>query len=103
MTSKQRANLMSRAVNISPSVQIGKDSLTPEVTKAAEEALEANELIKINVQNNCFDDIRELAAMLAERTRSDVVQTIGHKIVLYKPASDPEKRKIDINSKKQNH
>ena len=38
MTSKQRANLMSRAVNISPSVQIGKDSLTPEVTKAAEEA-----------------------------------------------------------------
>ena len=100
MTSKQRANLMSLASKLSPSVQIGKESLTPEVTKAAEEALEANELIKINVQNNCFEDIRELAATLGERTRSDVVQTIGRQIVLYKPASDPEKRKIDPDKKK---
>ena len=91
---------MSLASKLSPSVQIGKEALTPEVTKAAQEALDANELIKINVQNNCFEDIRELAVMLGERTRSDVVQTIGRKIVLYKPAADPEKRKIDPNKKK---
>ena len=47
MTSKQRAYLKGLAMNIDPIFQIGKASLTPEVTKAIEEALEARELIKI--------------------------------------------------------
>lgn len=94
MTSKQRAYLKSLAMNIDPVVRIGKDSLTPDIVKSAEEALEARELIKVAVLNNCFDDIKELAEKLSARTRSEVVQIIGHRIVLYKPAEDPEKRKI---------
>lgn len=74
--------------------QIGKSSLTPEITEAVAEALEARELIKITVLKNCLDDEKEIAAVLAERTHSQVVQVIGKKIVLYKPAKDPAKRKI---------
>ena len=41
-----------------------------------------------------LDDGRSIAEVLAERTRSEVVQVIGKKIVLYKPAKDEAKRKI---------
>lgn len=49
MTSKQRSYLKGLAMTMDPILQIGKSSLTPELTKAAEEALNARELIKIHV------------------------------------------------------
>ena len=95
MTTKQRAYLKSLAVTMDPIFQIGKNSMTPELTKAVDEALEARELIKVSVLQNCADDPRELAAMLAERTRSQVVQVIGKKIVLYREGKN-EKKKIQL-------
>ena len=81
MTSKQRSYLKGLAMTMDPIFQIGKSSVTPE-------------LIKITVLKNCLDDGRSIAEVLAERTRSEVVQVIGKKIVLYKPAKDEAKRKI---------
>ena len=95
MTTKQRAYLKSLAMTRDPIFQIGKNSMTPELTKAVDEALEARELIKVSVLQNCADDPRELAAMLAERTRSQVVQVIGKKIVLYREGKN-EKKKIQL-------
>ena len=94
MTSKQRAYLKGLAMTMDPIFQIGKSSLTPELTAAVAEALEARELIKLNILKNCVDDGNELAPVLAERTHSQVVQVIGKKIVLYKEAKDEKKRKI---------
>ncbi|MBR3761576.1 MAG: ribosome assembly RNA-binding protein YhbY [Lachnospiraceae bacterium] len=91
MTSKQRAYLMSLASNLDPVFQIGKSSLTPEITAAVEECFNTHELIKIAVLKNCFDDPKEMAYMLAERTRAQVVQVIGKKIVLYKENNDNKK------------
>ncbi len=88
MTSKQRAYLKGLAMNMQPVVQIGKGSLTPEVVKATREAIEKRELIKVSILKNCFDDPHQIADVLAERTRSQVVQVIGKKIVLYKPSKD---------------
>ena len=96
MTTKQRAYLKSLAMTMDPIFQIGKSSLTPEVTQAVAEALEARELIKITVLKNCLDDGRSIAEVLAERTHSQVVQVIGRKIVLYRPAKDETKRKIAL-------
>ena len=93
MTSKQRAYLKSLAQTMEPIFQIGKASLTPENTEAISEALAARELIKISVLNNCMDDPKEIAQVVAERTRSQVVQVIGKKIVLYREGKD-EKKKI---------
>ncbi len=91
MTSKQRAYLKGLAMNIDPIFQIGKSSLTPEVTEAVNEAFNTRELIKIAVLKNCFDDPKEIAAVLGERTHSQVVQVIGKKIVLYKENKDNKK------------
>lgn len=94
MTSKQRSYLKGLAMNIDPIFQIGKSSLTPEITNAIAEALEAREIIKITILKNCADDGTSVASILSERTHSEVVQVIGRKIVLYKQAKDETKRKI---------
>ena len=91
MTTKQRAYLKGLAMNIDPILHIGKSSLTPEMVNAVAEALEARELVKLNVLKNCADDIKELSIVLAERTRSEVVQTIGRRIVLYKESKENKK------------
>jgi len=91
MTSKQRAYLKSLASNLNPIFQVGKSSLTPELTEAIGEAFNNNELIKIAVLKNCMDDPNEIAQTVAERTHSQVVQVIGKKIVLYKPDKDKPK------------
>ena len=84
LTSKQRAYLKGLASTLDPVFQIGKASLTPEVTTAVDEAFNNRELIKIAVLKNCLDDPRAIAEALAERTHSTVVHVIGKKIVLYK-------------------
>lgn len=94
MTSKQRAYLKSLASNLEPIFQVGKSSLTPELTEAIAESFNTRELIKIAVLKNCFDDPAEIAAMIAERTHSQVVQVIGKKIVLYK--ENREHKRIEL-------
>ncbi|WP_072525611.1 ribosome assembly RNA-binding protein YhbY [Clostridium sp. Marseille-P3244] len=95
MTTKQRAYLKSLAMTMEPIFQIGKSSMTPGLTQAISEALDARELIKISVLKNCADDPRELAEIISERTRSQIVQIIGKKIILYKEGKD-EKKKINL-------
>lgn len=91
MTSKQRAYLKGLAMNIDPIFHIGKASLTPEIIAAVDEALEARELVKIGVLKNCFDDPKEIASIMGERTRSQVVQVIGKKIILYRESKNKKK------------
>lgn len=94
MTSKQRAYLKSLASNLEPIFQVGKGSITPEIIEALSEALDKRELIKISVLKNCADDPKDIAQVIAERSRSQVVQVIGRKIVLFKQNSKKEKQKI---------
>lgn len=91
MTSKQRAYLKSLAAPLEATLQIGKLGLTPEVTQAVREAFNTRELLKITMLKTCLDDIRQTAAILSERTGSQVVQVIGRKIVLYKENRDNKK------------
>lgn len=91
MTSKRRAYLKGCAMTMDDILHIGKAGVTPEMTESVKEALEARELIKMNVLKNCVDDIREMAYVLAERTQSEVVQIIGRKIVLFKEAKENSK------------
>jgi RNA-binding protein len=100
MTTKQRAYLKGLAMTLDPIYQIGKSSLTPEITEGVSEALEARELIKINILKNCLDDPKEIAQVLSERTHSQVVQVIGKKIVLYRESKDKKKIILPEDKKK---
>ena len=91
MSSKQRAYLKSLAQKIDAIFQVGKNGITPEITEAINLALEARELVKISVLNNCELDPKFISEVISERTHSVPVQVIGKKIVLYKASKQNPK------------
>ena len=98
LTSKQRAQLRGLANTIDTIVQVGKDGITENVIAQVNEALEARELIKGRVlDNNIEYDARLAAEELAAATRSQVVQVIGSKFVLYREThSKPKEKRIEL-------
>jgi len=84
MTSKQRSKLISLAMGITASVQIGKNGLTESVIEQISTSLEDHELVKIGVLKTVDMNAKTLIAEVAERTSSEPVQAIGNKIVLYR-------------------
>ena len=94
MTSKQRAYLKGLAMELTPVFQIGKSSVTPENVEAIAETFNTRELIKVAVLKNCLDDPKEIAAVIAERTHSQVVKVIGKKMIFFRPAKKNSKIKL---------
>lgn len=84
MTSRERAYLRGLANDIESILQVGKQGVTPEVVESVAEALESRELIKITVLSNSRLSVKEASILLSERTRSECIQVIGKKIILYK-------------------
>ena len=85
LTSKQRAQLRALANGIETVLIIGKDGIGENLIRQADDALEARELIKGRVLENSMLTAREAADALAPLTRSEVVQVIGTRFVLYRP------------------
>ena len=98
LTSKQRAQLRGLANDLDAIVHIGKDGIGPNLVKQGDDALEARELIKGRVLENNLDyDARTAAEALARATRSQVVQVIGTKFVLYREThSKPRDKRIKL-------
>ena len=98
LTSKQRAQLRGLANSIDTIVHVGKDGIGENLIKQVDDALEARELIKGRVLDNSIDyDARIAAEELAKATRSEVVQVIGTKFVLYREShSKPKEKRIQL-------
>lgn len=84
MTSKQRAYLRGLANKIDAIFQVGKNGISDNLIMQVNDALEARELIKLNVLETSPEDIQEIANTLSESTNSVLVQTVGNKITLYR-------------------
>lgn len=93
LNSRQRAQLRGLANSIETIIHIGKDGIGENLIKQANDALEARELIKGKVLENSMLTAREGAEELAQATRSQVVQVIGTKFVLYRETHSKEKDK----------
>ena len=96
LTSKQRAHLRGIASKTETIFHIGKNGVTPEITETIDEALTARELIKISVLENCPNEVAEAAEIISGRTRAEVVQVIGRKVVLYRKSK--KNPKIELPS-----
>ena len=103
LTSKQRAQLRAMANGIETILQVGKDGIGENLVRQADDALEARELIKGRVlDNNIEYDARSAAAALAQATRSEVVQVIGTRFVLYREShSKPKEKRIQLAKAKK--
>ncbi len=84
LTTKQRASLRSLAQTLSPIFQVGKNGVTDALIEDLKNALEARELIKINLLNTLPDSKENIAKEIEEKTDSQIVQIVGNKLTLYK-------------------
>ncbi len=89
LTGKQKRKLKSLGQTLKVIVQIGEKGITTSVIKSLNEALEAHEMVKISVQHDHRDIRREIIAELAEKTGSQIINTIGKTALLFK--ENPEK------------
>lgn len=94
LTGKQRSYLKGLAHDLAPLVYIGKQEITENVIKEVDNLLDSRELVKVKLQESCLMDARTAANEVAAATRSEYVQAIGRRFVLYRRAKDPEKRQI---------
>ncbi|MCM1566560.1 MAG: ribosome assembly RNA-binding protein YhbY [Dehalobacter sp. 4CP] len=94
LTGKQKRFLRAMGNEMEPILIVGKDEITDNMIKQAADVLEARELIKGRVLQNCADAPKNIASELAEATRSELVQVIGRNFLLYRKAS--EKPKIEL-------
>lgn len=94
LTGKQKRFLRSKAHHLTPIFQVGKGGVNDNMIKQIAEALEARELIKVSVLQNCEDHKNDVAEALVKGSRSQLVQTIGNTIVLYKESK--ENKQIEL-------
>ncbi len=87
ITTKQRAFLRGLGNALDPVMQIGKEGATENVLTGAEQLLQARELVKFKVLNNCDSDAKTLANEIAPMLNADVVQCIGNIFILYKKST----------------
>ena len=93
LTSKQRAYLRSMANTMDTILYVGKDGISDATVKEAYDALEAREIIKCAVQQNCELTAREALDELCERLHAEPVQCIGRRFVMYRQSKN---KKIEL-------
>jgi len=91
LTGKQKRYLRSMGNEMEPILFIGKEEVSPNVLKQAEDALEARELIKGRVLQNCADVPKNIAAQVAAEAKAELVQVIGRNFLLYRESQDKAK------------
>ena len=94
LTGKQRSFLKGLANNIEPIFQLGKNGLSENFIRQVDDALEARELVKINVLKNSIEDTTEVASRLSEELNAEFVQSIGRRFVIYRESI--ENKKIEL-------
>ncbi|WP_035186140.1 ribosome assembly RNA-binding protein YhbY [Alteribacter aurantiacus] len=88
LTGKQKRFLRSKAHHIKPIFQVGKGGVNENLIIQVKEALEARELIKISILQNCDEDKDEVATSIRKGAKAHLVQLIGSTIVLYKESEN---------------
>ena len=94
LSGKQRRYLRSLGHHLDAVVQLGKHGITEAVIHATGEALDKHELIKIRRGSECPASRAEIAAALSEALGAQVVQQLGHTLLLYR--RHPEEPTIEL-------
>ncbi len=87
LTGKQKSYLKGLAHTMQPIIQVGKNGVNDPLIKTVYDALEARELIKVSILQNCFEEPKAIAAEIASVIDAEIIQVIGKTIVFYKESS----------------
>ncbi len=69
-----------------PTLWVGKEGLTPEVSNEIENQLTKNKMVKVRILPSALQtaSAQELATRAAEQTSSSLVEVRGHVFILYR-------------------
>jgi len=88
LNNKQKKYLRGEANHLRPLFQIGKEGLSFHFFVALKNALEAHELVKINLLKTAPIQVNEAAIECATQTNSEIVQIIGKTMILYRKSKE---------------
>ena len=92
----QRKVLRAQAHHLKPLVMVGAKGVTDGLIGSVDLALAEHEQIKVKFVE--FKEAKkEIAAEIAQATKSELVGLIGNIAILYRPNPDPAKRKIQVS------
>ena len=84
LTKEQKKILKSLIVQDKTKYQIGKSEITDSLITMLDKALDARELIRVEVLKNATTPVMELTLDLSSRLHADVVSVVGRVIVLFR-------------------
>lgn len=97
LTGSQRKYLRGLAHHLNPGAFVGAKGLTQALMDEIETALEGAELIKIKFVDHKDKEIKAgLLDEISRQTQAVVAGMVGHVAVLYRPQTNPEKRRIHL-------
>ena len=90
LTPKQKRYLRGLAHKLKPVVMVGNAGVTENIIQEIDGSLSHHELIKVRISGMERDDRTKTASDLCLKTGSELVNTIGHIAILFRPGKKPQ-------------
>ena len=94
LAKEQKKQLKALIVNDKTKYQVGKSEITESLITMLDKALDARELIRVEVLKNATTPIMELTLDLSSKLHADVVSVVGRVIVLFRRNKENPKIKL---------
>ncbi|HEY8364230.1 MAG TPA: ribosome assembly RNA-binding protein YhbY [Haloplasmataceae bacterium] len=91
---KQIRYLRRLSHHVKPVMQIGKNGITENFLHTFFDAINAHELVKVSVLDNCLEDKTDLANIICENVGCELVQIIGNQLIFYRPSNKENNKRI---------
>ncbi len=88
LSEQTRRELRTRGHTLKPVVSIGNAGLSPAVMREIELSLAHHELMKIKITGGEREQRSDMIAQICEKLGAELVQSIGHIALIYRPAND---------------
>jgi len=83
--------------NLKPIVTIAQKGITDNIRQEIDRALKDHELIKLKLVTADRDEKKALTDAICAEMKAECIQSIGHVILLYRAAKNPDKRLSNVS------
>ncbi len=92
ITTRMKRHVRHKLKDEKPTIWVGKDGLTPELSGEIEKQLEKKRMLKIKILKNALQQntAQTIAAQAAEQAGAALVEVRGHVFILYRRHKKPE-------------
>ena len=98
LSSAQRRRLRALAHDARPVVQLGRHGLSEPFLAELDRALEEHELVKVRLRGAEREERTMMVDELGSRLRCEPVGLVGAVATFYRPAAEPERRRINLGT-----